>query len=366
MDGSAQPNTVKGAAGMALQVVAGLHLGASRPLTLSDLVMIGSGDDCDVILSDAGVARHHCLLMRQGRRWSLRAIDAALGVAGQSHAPGETLQLGPGVPVALGGASFVVDIAAAVPEAAPEHAAAPPPRQLWRRHRWSLAVTLGLAAALGLATSALGLHTANGGAVPGADELASRAVSRLGLDEVTPVRNDAGQIELRGVVPDAQSAARLRDDLQKRHIAATVVVRSGAEVAHDVEEVLRLSGIVAEAQYSGDGSVTVSGHLGDQRTLGEAVESRAMHEIQGLRRVVAYNQDHPGQALSSSVPDAKRIVSAVAAQDPYIITADGSHYYVGAQLPQGGRLSGVEPGTVLVEREGRIDRLKLPGARLGG
>jgi hypothetical protein len=42
-----------------------------------------------------------------------------------------------------------------------------------------------------------------------------------------------------------------------------------------------------------------------------------------------------------------------------VVTADGSRYYVGASLPQGGRLAGVKEGEVLVERDGRTEHWKL-------
>ena len=48
--------------------------------------------------------------------------------------------------------------------------------------------------------------------------------------------------------------------------AAAVTSRSGASIAHDVAEVLRLSGIMCEAQYNGDGAVTVSG-MSDDRVM---------------------------------------------------------------------------------------------------
>ena len=60
-----------------------------------------------------------------------------------------------------------------------------------------------------------------------------------------------------------------------------------------------------------------------------------------------------------------RIVSAISGDDPYIVTADGSRYYVGAELPQGGRLAGVEGDEVLIERNGQVEHCRLPGARLG-
>jgi type III secretion protein D len=122
--------------------------------------------------------------------------------------------------------------------------------------------------------------------------------------------------------------------------------------------VLRLSGITCEARYNGDGTVTVRGHLGDSQALAAIVNSRAIREIVGLKRVMAVNLDQAGRSAQGPV-DGTRIVSVVASADPYVVTADGSRYYVGASLPQGGRLAGVKEGEVLVERDGRTEHWKI-------
>jgi len=78
----------------------------------------------------------------------------------------------------------------------------------------------------------------------------------------------------------------------------------------------------------------------------------------GLKRVVSVTRDHGGNAAGLPV-DGTRIVSVVASADPYVVTADGSRYYVGASLPQGGKLAGVKEGEVLVERDGHTEHWKL-------
>jgi len=106
--------------------------------------------------------------------------------------------------------------------------------------------------------------------------------------------------------------------------AAAVISRSGASIAHDVAEVLRLSGITCEAQYNGTGAVTVSGHLGDPKALEAIIESRSVSEIVGLKRVLAINLDHPGGPMYGTAFDSTRILSVVASADAYVVTADTS------------------------------------------
>jgi len=291
---------------LALKIKTGVHAGAVIRLDEASLLVIGSSDDCDVILADAGVSSHHCVLQKQGDQFFLRTIEGGVEVAGRKHDPGVTLLVVPGSAVKVGSAEFQLENGVPVPEKEPVPVAVVP------RH-WSLSIALG------------GLIVTVAAFLAISFQISAHSVSAT-------VEHD---------VPIVQTTNR-----------------SGPAIAHDVAEVLRLSGINCEAQYNGDGQVTVSGHLGDPQSLSTIVKSRAVREIVGLKRVVAVNLDHGGKAAGLPV-DGTRIVSVVASADPYVVTADGSRYYVGASLPQGGKLAGVKEGEVLVERDGHTEHWKL-------
>ena len=57
------------------------------------MILVGSGDDCDIVLADQGVARHHALINLIGGMSSLRALDAPLRVDGQPLHPGDPVEL---------------------------------------------------------------------------------------------------------------------------------------------------------------------------------------------------------------------------------------------------------------------------------
>jgi Inner membrane component of T3SS, cytoplasmic domain len=301
---------------LALRVLKGRHQGAITPLGASDILVIGSSDDCDVILADPGVAGHHCGATLQDTRLVLRAIEGDLTLNGRQYGPGTTVQLGPRAAFGLGDAVLAM-VETQPSERVPLLSDAIPVKLL-RRYRWgigaALAVLVGVAFAL--------------------------------------------NPESFGMRPKPAASA-----IDPAPLAAQ---RPGAIVALDVAEVLRLSGIASEARYSGDGVVTVRGHLGDPQALAAVVRSRAMREIAGLKRVEVFNLDTGKPAAPVPVEPA-RIVSVVAGGTPYVVTEDGSRYYVGASLPDGGKLSGVmtrENGSaeVLVMRDGRIDRMQLARA----
>ncbi len=324
MDASAHNTEAAEAALLALRVVKGVHAGARIPIASDDILVVGCADDCEVILSDNGVSNHHCIVTARDAMVWVRPVDAALVVDGQRHRPGQSVRLCEGTRVELGAAVFEITTVSANEDPTDRDRVAADGGEAvaagrFRRVRWALATVIVAAVACGL------------------------------------------QPVMRQVGPHQAQAAQAPASAQKA--PAPKPTRAGADIARDVAEVLRLSGISAESLDNGHGTITVRGHLGDPKAVADVVQSRAMREIEGLKRVLVVNLDQPSAPLE---PDETRIVSAVASHDPYIVTADGSRYYVGAKLPHGGRLAGIEEGTVLVERDGRVERLRLPGASFGG
>jgi hypothetical protein len=91
-----------------LRVVEGLHQGARVSLQHSGLAIIGSADDCDLILVDSGVAARHAAITLREHDVTLRAIDGKLEVDGRSIVPGEVATLATGTPILIGGAKIVI------------------------------------------------------------------------------------------------------------------------------------------------------------------------------------------------------------------------------------------------------------------
>src|SRR3546814_11263231 len=85
--------TAAPAPGNVLRILAGLHAGASRDLAEQEMILVSSGDDCDIVLADQGVARHHALINLVGGMSSLRALDAPLRVDGLPLLPGDPVEL---------------------------------------------------------------------------------------------------------------------------------------------------------------------------------------------------------------------------------------------------------------------------------
>jgi predicted component of type VI protein secretion system len=92
----------------ALKITAGVHRGAVIRLDTADRLVMGSSIDCDVILADAGICGHHCVLKKQSGKFFLRTIEGSLNVNGHEQDPGATIFVPPGIRVIIGGAAFEI------------------------------------------------------------------------------------------------------------------------------------------------------------------------------------------------------------------------------------------------------------------
>ena len=182
------------------------------------------------------------------------------------------------------------------------------------------------------------------------------ALQDVGLNGLEVHTDVANVPHVSGFVAKPAQVAALRNELARRGVHAEIAVRSGADMAKAVAEILRLSGIEAEGRYVDQGTVEVRGHFGDQKNLHSVLESRAMHEIDALKKVVAVNLDRQEQPKPQP-NDGKRIAQLVDGNDPYLVTRDGSRYYVGAVLPNGSHLQSVEGQEAVIETSKGIKRL---------
>jgi type III secretion system YscD/HrpQ family protein len=349
---------------LTLRVVRGVHSGAERRCHYRDLVVIGSADECDVILSDPRVAASHCILSVIGAELSVRPIAAGVTIDNRELEPGNPVRVDPFQVIGIGDSAFALGPAwnasawQKLDERLRSEAAnnEDMPRSNPRR-RWRIA---GVAAAGALVTAAFAISAhvrAPTVTPPTPQEQVQTAVKDVGLANVEVHPDVAGVPHVSGFVAKADQVDALRAELARRNVHAVVDVRSGADMAKDVQEILRLSGIDADSRNLDKGTVEVRGHFGDQKNLRVALESRAMHDIEALKKVVAVNLDPSPETPKPQPNDGKRIAQVVEGTDPYLVTRDGSRYYVGAVLPNGAHLQSVEGQQAVVATSSGVKRL---------
>jgi hypothetical protein len=330
-----------------LRIIAGLHTGASRVMAEQEMLLVGSGEDCDIVLADGNVANHHALISLLNGRFSLRALDAPLHVGTSIVHPGDPIELTRVQRVGLGEAALAfgtegdpgwANLLPASVTVKPARAATPYLRRL---------PAIAAVAVLSLASLAIfaAVMPEQEPKVDAREQLA-KLIPEYAIDDGRTALDVHGNAVLTGTVRDPQTRDRIRQQVESEGITAVIDLRTGDDIASDVREVLRAAGLTAKTRYLGNGDVEVSGYFSDEDRLRGVVLSRAMRDVKGINRVVPRNyatvQERKPEAGSATAaaprPGGLRIVSIVNGKEPHLLDADGNKYPVGAELPGQGRL----------------------------
>ena len=350
-----------------LRILSGLHGGASRLLAAQEMIVIGSGEDCDIVLADAGVARHHALVISLGGVFSLRALDAPLRIDGRLLHPGDPVALAPFQRIELGEVGFAVGPeeddrwSALLPSYHGHVAARASAKRSYLRHLPTIA---------GLAVLSLASVAIFAAVVPKArtepqpvdrlDAIAAQYRITDGATTVTP----EGLPVLSGSVDDVAMREQIRERIGREGIVAKIDLRTGEDIAHDVQEVLRSQGLNARTRYLGKGDVEVSGRFEDEQALRSAATSRAMIDVVGVKRVIPRNfaAEPKVQATATAVVAQKKpesqIVAVVRGAEPHALAADGTRYAVGSELPGGGKLIAIGTHAWALMPDGQTKQIK--------
>jgi type III secretion protein D len=175
----------------------------------------------------------------------------------------------------------------------------------------------------------------------------------------TAVRKD-GQSEIRGRLRTAQQRARLDAWLAERQHTPAVDVQVDESLVRDVTETFRINGVSVQAQVAGTGVVTVEAAERDADRLARA-EEVVRRDVRGLTKLTVANVIEPLPKPMPRVADdpGKRIASLVPGEPAYIVTADGSRYFVGAVLPTGHRITQIAAQSVTLEFDGQRSTLNF-------
>jgi hypothetical protein len=378
---------------LVLRLVRGAHRGAERACRDRDVFVIGSAEDCDLVLpGDKGVAAHHCMVRVMGGCLYVRSLDALIKINGNEVTPGEPVLVQAFQRVELGHAAFAMGpswsphwgafdsanddivetkLASEYTETMPDTAAQPlqsaaavaaaPARKL---PVWLLPVVLSASAALAALMFAWWPGASTGPLKP--QQRLEQVKSMIAAADYHEVKAEllAGKITLSGVARTGESVRALAEKLAKKNIAVSMRVLSGEQVADQVRELLKVSGVGARSEYIGERTVQMTGHFGDGKALALAVGQAAMQDILPGLKVRAVNQDTPA---SLPAPEPPKFLGAMTgiksicnATDCFLqVGANGSTYYIGSELPGGGKLIDVKEAFAVIDFEQNRYKVRL-------
>ncbi|ATD66316.1 hypothetical protein CNR27_01685 [Luteimonas chenhongjianii] len=348
-----------------LRIVDGLHAGASRVLASEEMILVGSGDDCDIVLADDGVAAHHALVSLVGGRFLVRALDAPVKIGAQAIDPGDPVELSAVQPIHIGEAVIAFgredDPAwdAFVTVFAPDDEAQPPRSAFVRKLPW-------IAGAAALSLASLAIFAAVLPAPDNSAEQRDRLTALLDEHRVANVQiSDAanGRATVTGAVDDSATLERLRNQVRAENIDATLQIRTGENIASDVAEMFRGHSIPVQARYVGNGDVEVVGEFKDGAEIERIAWSRAVADIPGVQRIVPRT---PGGAIpadeleQANEPPEVHIVSIVRGANPHLLASDGTRFVPGEKIPGKGELISIGEFAHVLSADGQLTKV-IPG-----
>jgi type III secretion protein D len=183
-----------------------------------------------------------------------------------------------------------------------------------------------------------------------ASEFAALQVRRLPDD----------RIEVTGRLGTLAQRARLDDWITAHHARASIDVAVDEAIQREVTEVFRVNGVAAQVHAAGGGRFVAEAAEPVAARLARA-EEVVRRDVGGLVALTVRNIATPPPPPAPVLPDdpGKRIASIVPGETAYVVTADGSRYFLGATLPSGHRITAVAAHQLTLERDGRQSTLNF-------
>lgn len=347
-----------------LRVFSGLHAGAEFRLPERGILMVGKADDCDLILGDADIQDHHCVLTMVGDQVLLRAMNGDVSADGKAVASGENITVEHFAMVSLGKVQFALgphwsERWLSLDEANGHSEAALAERQLAHRRRGVLAI-VGLLLALAVFVLLGSWRVSHPSSVQPRSasnqlETARGILHQMSLRHVVADVDSANHVVVHGVVGNAAQLPELRQKLSQAGLSTELTVRDWPSVAKQVKDIFGMHGYTVETQLLDQGAIEVDGHFGDpdstEKVKREVLGSSDMQQLNGAVGLnLALRNFDERKPEPPKLDDSKHIVHVNSGDDTYIVTRDQSRYYPGSALPQGGILVGVTPDENILVR----------------
>jgi type III secretion protein D len=365
-----------------LQVLAGAQQGARAALPAGRTLAIGDSLDGDILLRGS---RGRRVELAVGADGLLEVVVAAgsIELDGQPLAAGQSARVPLATPLVLGdarvgvvrieqpadaqraegggtaGAAGGVDAAGAAARRGAQDRiaglaarAAPFIEPLVARFSARrVAVAGGALAAASAGVLAFAYAAAPGEPTLGQKAERAQAVLRGAAMPGLAVAAKDGALEVTGYLESAAERARAEELLAPfAPPSPRWQVWVNEQVAQAVQDVYRVNGIDASVQATGPGRVRVQA-TGDALAL-DNVRNVARRDVPGLAAIEVHAKA-PARTPAAVIDDpGKRVASIVPGDPAYVVTVDGTRYFVGALLPTGHRIHTIEANQVVLEFDG--------------
>ncbi len=329
-----------------LSITSGLHRGASMELTAQEY-LIGSGEDCDIVLRDREMAPHHCQLAREWFGFAMRDLR---GEKPRPIAP-QTVNYQAGEIEAvydIGGVLLTLRQPPARRETIAEAGAR------GRSPSWALPAIA--VVALVLTAVALANRDVKQRQLPVAARIVAgnQALTAQGFGSTRFRQDVRGEIEIAGLVGDIAERQRLREWLGRANYGdAHVTVQVVSELVEQIQHTLAPEKLQIGLH---DGRLRIEGTT-PQPAVKDRIHALA-EDLKGTIGVddrVTYVDAHAAAVLPLPV----RLRGVKVGNPSYFSTDRGARYFVGGVLPDGSEVLAIDAKQIQFQIAGRIIVYKL-------
>jgi type III secretion protein D len=368
---------------MLLRVLSGRLSGAEHRLPRAKIIRIGHGFDHDIVLRDASTRGLSMELIVADEVATVTVLAGEASLLGRPLGAGDTGSLPVFVPLLIGAFAIAIgdtgsarwdDVARLSTQlAAPDPAEAPradlgerlatrlyPARRaLLREGRWPF---YGLGAAVLVLAAVAFTPTVgwvNGQVYSAAGLTNTLRAAGFGDLRITDPASGSGPL-IQGVVRDDAELGRLRLVVADRIGRAQVDVETMQGIAAAATDMLRAQGVDADARpMRGTTLLVTSEYLPpDRQTDLAALIRRDLPRVTSVAfKAEGARGDRDLQYFFSG--GTMGLATFVDGNPGYIVTADGTRWFAGAQVPTGHRIVGIGNGRVRFERAGQVEELVL-------
>ncbi len=350
-----------------LDIAQGLHQGASVVLEEGELLVIGSGAECDLQLFDEGVAAQHLALMKRQNRIVVKGLEGKVQLNGGEFGPGSQLDvlaeneiklLPANVVIALHhGAREEVD-----PLGASDEAAGPVDRP--KSSFWFIGGVGAVVFAILVTFLLPGIGDSVKGTSRNNEALQKRITEIMAAEAVATelkLSQTGGRWAITGILKSNQ-LEKLREKLAGESLPVLLRIQTAERLLEQVRDVFRINGYGAKVEYAGGGRVEVKNLDGDNPKI-KQVAAFVHQDVPDLTALSFARSSPPPAAENADsrfVIDPGRRLSAIVDGDTaYVASQDGGRYFVGSLLPGGYTIREITVDGVQVDRDGEISWLRF-------
>ena len=333
---------------VALRIASGMHRGASLELTDSEY-LIGSSDDCDVVLRDEAVSAHHCRLAREWSGFCVRDLRAG---PPQLVTPQTVVYEGGAIEAGyeVGGVRFTL------------RQAAPPSKVARSRElsRQSVSSALLVVMILGVLLAIVAVVSAQRTVMKSSTALAqwsntgNQALAAQGFRSVHFGSDPRGQMQVKGLVADPAENRRLQAWLRgSPYSKAHVNVHLASDLIEQVRRALAEDTLTVGLR---DARLDIAG-----KTSRLELKQRIRALTEDLRDTVTVEDrvQYLDAHEAGPVPLPVTVSSVMAGNPSYFLTDEGTRYFVGGQLPDGAEVLAIDAAQIQFRRQGQVITYKL-------